>query len=144
MVETGARSAPSKLTISPLMPLCESIDPTAHSNVIPAKAGTHATLHMLLAGGVDASLRGQDGRPPTVRSECMHVGIAISRPQRQWPRGGTPRRCDGYAGAPWATRGPVDLRPQEASRSLPGRGVSDPAGLTPWLSLGPCGSPGPP
>jgi hypothetical protein len=32
---------------------------------------------------------------------------------------GASRECDGYAGAPWAARGPVFLRPQEASRQPP-------------------------
>jgi len=52
-----------------------------------------------------------------------------------------PARCDGCAGAGLAARGPVVLRPQEASRRPP-RGGSDPVG--PGPPPGPSGSLGRP
>jgi hypothetical protein len=65
-------------------------------------------------------------------------GSRTRRPSRTAHRGGA--GCDGYAGAHWATRGPVDLRPQQARPGLLWGSLWEPPGTFEGSPGLPCGT----
>src|SRR5262245_43429900 len=67
--------------------------PAPHARVMPAKAGTYATLRTITRGVVDSRLRGDDASPEEIArlDQCLrqgiHLGLGIIHAERGPARG---------------------------------------------------------